>query len=140
MYYYYDVILLLTCGIAKLATDRLQTIFRSILLRRKKDSVCPLLEAKQARPLIWAQMLDGKRLIELPNKQVILVRLEFSKDERDIYTMVCSDTALYRSLTDTVYRLRASRRRCSTGTCVRELCSSEYTLDHRRRSRADLVP
>ena len=36
------------------------------------------------------QMLDGKRLIELPNKQVDLVRLEFSKEERDIYNMVRS--------------------------------------------------
>ncbi|KZT10363.1 uncharacterized protein LAESUDRAFT_755872 [Laetiporus sulphureus 93-53] len=54
-----------------LATARLQTIFVSMLLRRKKDS-----------------MLDGKRLIELPSKEVILTKLQFSLEERDIYKMV----------------------------------------------------
>ncbi|KAI0938712.1 hypothetical protein AcV5_000330 [Taiwanofungus camphoratus] len=54
-----------------LATTRLQAIFASMLLRRKKDS-----------------MLDGKRLIELSPKKVILVKLEFSLEERDIYKMV----------------------------------------------------
>jgi hypothetical protein len=34
-------------------------------------------------------MLDGKRLIELPDKEVSLVKLEFSQEERDIYKMVC---------------------------------------------------
>lgn len=33
-------------------------------------------------------LLDGKRLIELPKKTVDLVKLEFSQEERDIYTMV----------------------------------------------------
>ena len=32
--------------------------------------------------------MDGKRLIELPNKVVNLIRLEFTKEERDIYKMV----------------------------------------------------
>ncbi|GBE87557.1 hypothetical protein SCP_1102340 [Sparassis crispa] len=54
-----------------LATKRLQAIFASMLLRRKKDT-----------------MLDGKRLIELPSKEVNLVKLEFSLEERDIYKMV----------------------------------------------------
>ena len=31
---------------------------------------------------------DGKRLIELPKKKVDLVKLEFSQEEREIYTMV----------------------------------------------------
>ncbi|CCM00776.1 uncharacterized protein FIBRA_02818 [Fibroporia radiculosa] len=53
-----------------LATTRLQAIFSSMLLRRKKDS-----------------MLDGKRLIELPVKETILAKLEFSLEERDIYKM-----------------------------------------------------
>jgi SNF2 family DNA or RNA helicase len=43
------------------------------LLRRKKDT-----------------MLDGKRLIELPDRNVELVRLTFSDEEREIYKMVRS--------------------------------------------------
>ena len=56
---------------ANLATTRLQAIFATILLRRKKDS-----------------LLDGKRLIELPQKTVDLMKLEFSEEERVIYQMV----------------------------------------------------
>ena len=56
---------------AGLAVTRLQTIMNTFLLRRKKDS-----------------MLDGKKLIELPEKEVKLVKLEFSKEEREIYQMV----------------------------------------------------
>lgn len=33
-------------------------------------------------------MLDGKKLIELPEKEVKLIKLEFSKEEREIYQMV----------------------------------------------------
>lgn len=33
-------------------------------------------------------MLDGKRLIELPEKTVDLLKLEFSEEERAIYQMV----------------------------------------------------
>ncbi|KAI0790352.1 SNF2 family N-terminal domain-containing protein [Abortiporus biennis] len=54
-----------------LAATRLQSIFAVTLIRRKKDS-----------------MLDGKRLIELPHKQVDLVKLQFSPEEADIYKMV----------------------------------------------------
>ncbi|KAG8898279.1 hypothetical protein FRB99_007551 [Tulasnella sp. 403] len=54
-----------------LATRRLQAIFRSCLLRRKKDSE-----------------LDGRRLIELPKKTVNDTFLMFSKEERDIYNFV----------------------------------------------------
>lgn len=32
-------------------------------------------------------MLDGKRLIELPDKTVELVKLEFSEEERAVYQM-----------------------------------------------------
>lgn len=56
---------------ASLATNRLQAIFARCLLRRKKDS-----------------QLDGKRLIELPDKNVLLCKLDFTKDERDVYNMV----------------------------------------------------
>lgn len=55
----------------ELASKRLQAIFISIMLRRKKDS-----------------MLDGKKLIELPTKHVEMEKLEFSKEEREIYQMV----------------------------------------------------
>ncbi|KDQ60258.1 hypothetical protein JAAARDRAFT_205244 [Jaapia argillacea MUCL 33604] len=54
-----------------LATNKLQVVFASTLLRRKKDS-----------------MLDGKRLVELPEKDVQLCKLEFSEEERAIYKMV----------------------------------------------------
>jgi len=57
--------------IAALAVTRLQTIMQTFLLRRKKDS-----------------MLDGKKLIDLPEKNIKLIKLEFSEEERDIYQMV----------------------------------------------------
>jgi SNF2 family DNA or RNA helicase len=57
--------------LATLAVSRLQAVITSFLLRRMKNS-----------------MLDGKRLIELPEKTVSLVKLEFSEDEREIYKMV----------------------------------------------------
>ncbi|KAF4616900.1 hypothetical protein D9613_008762 [Agrocybe pediades] len=49
----------------------LQSVMNTFLLRRKKDS-----------------MLNGKKLVELPEKKIELVRLEFSQEERDIYAMV----------------------------------------------------
>ncbi|PFH46796.1 hypothetical protein AMATHDRAFT_7394 [Amanita thiersii Skay4041] len=55
----------------QLATERLQAVNALFLLRRMKDS-----------------KLDGKRLIELPEKKVSLVRLDFTTEERDIYRMV----------------------------------------------------
>ncbi|KAG7091955.1 hypothetical protein E1B28_008344 [Marasmius oreades] len=54
-----------------LAVVKLQKIFDTFLLRRKKDT-----------------MLDGKRLIELPARNVHLNRLIFSEEEREIYDMV----------------------------------------------------
>ncbi|KAG6879839.1 hypothetical protein C0992_010797 [Termitomyces sp. T32_za158] len=54
-----------------LAVSRLQTIITTFLLRRMKDTT-----------------MDGKRLIELPERKVSLVRLQFSKEERDVYKMV----------------------------------------------------
>ncbi|KAJ6590535.1 SNF2 superfamily protein [Mycena vulgaris] len=55
----------------QLAVTRLQAIFGIFMMRRMKTT-----------------MLHGKRLIELPEKTVELVSLEFSKEERDIYTQV----------------------------------------------------
>ena len=40
------------------------------------------------------KMLDGKRLIELPSKDIILQKLEFTKEEREIYQMVCHFTVI----------------------------------------------
>ncbi|KAF8589119.1 hypothetical protein K439DRAFT_1383733 [Ramaria rubella] len=54
-----------------LASSRLQVILNACLLRRKKDSV-----------------LDGKKLIELPPKDVVLRKLTFSQEERDIYNVI----------------------------------------------------
>ncbi|KJA26761.1 hypothetical protein HYPSUDRAFT_35906 [Hypholoma sublateritium FD-334 SS-4] len=53
------------------AVARLQKVMTLFLLRRKKDS-----------------QLDGKKLIELPPKEVVLLRLEFSEEEREIYYMI----------------------------------------------------
>lgn len=55
----------------KLATDRLQSIFKTTLLRRNKETV-----------------LDGKKLITLPPKTVELVNLEFCLEELEIYKAV----------------------------------------------------
>jgi SNF2 family DNA or RNA helicase len=54
-----------------LAVTRLQAIFGLFLMRRMKTT-----------------LLDGKRLIELPEKTVELVSLQFSQEERDIYNQV----------------------------------------------------
>ena len=64
-------ILTVNLYVADLAVQRLQAIFLTFMIRRMKDS-----------------MLDGKRLIELPEKNVELVRLEFTAEERDVYKMV----------------------------------------------------
>ena len=60
---------------AALAVTRLQTILNLFVLRRMKDT-----------------MLDGKRLIDLPEKETSLVRLEFTEEEREIYGMVSPST------------------------------------------------
>ena len=56
---------------AQLAVSRLQAIFRTCLLRRMKNT-----------------KLDGKPLIDLPEKVVELTRLIFSEEERSVYTQV----------------------------------------------------
>lgn len=47
--------------------SRAQAILRPILLRRTKNS-----------------MLEGKPILELPNKDIEIVKLDFSRDERDV--------------------------------------------------------
>ncbi|KAK0446072.1 SNF2 family N-terminal domain-containing protein [Desarmillaria tabescens] len=54
-----------------LAVTRLQTILNMFVLRRMKNT-----------------MLDGKRLIDLPEKETALTKLEFTVEEREIYKMV----------------------------------------------------
>ncbi|KAF7323759.1 SNF2 superfamily protein [Mycena kentingensis (nom. inval.)] len=53
------------------AASRLQTVFNLCLLRRLKTTE-----------------LDGKRLIELPEKKLEVVSLQFSDEEREIYTQL----------------------------------------------------
>ncbi|KAL1744579.1 SNF2 family N-terminal domain-containing protein [Schizophyllum fasciatum] len=55
----------------QVAVIRLQAIFRTCLLRRMKNT-----------------KLDGKPLIDLPEKIVELTRLVFSEEERSVYTQV----------------------------------------------------
>lgn len=43
-------------------------------------------------------MLDGKRLIELPDKTISLIKLEFSEEEREIYKMVTPITPITRKM------------------------------------------
>ena len=47
--------------------------------------------------------LDGKRLIELPEKKVGLVQLEFSPEERDIYRMVIFMLKVDQEVTDDLW-------------------------------------
>ncbi|KAK0204021.1 SNF2 family N-terminal domain-containing protein [Desarmillaria ectypa] len=54
-----------------LAVTRLQSILNMFVLRRMKNT-----------------MLDGKRLIDLPEKETTLTKLEFTIEEREIYRMV----------------------------------------------------
>lgn len=86
---------------------RLQKVMTMFLLRRKKDS-----------------QLDGKNLIELPSKEVVLLRLEFSEEEREIYSMVTwllSFLMSVRNLT-MLYRLKLGVRLNSTDIFVLGLC------------------
>lgn len=53
---------------SSLVTKRLHAILRAILLRRTKDYV-----------------LDGKKILELPPRQVIVDESVFNKDEQDFY-------------------------------------------------------
>ncbi|SJL12855.1 uncharacterized protein ARMOST_16287 [Armillaria ostoyae] len=54
-----------------LAVTRLQLILNLFVLRRMKNT-----------------MLDGKRLIDLPEKETALTKLELTEEEREIYSMV----------------------------------------------------
>ncbi|TYJ54749.1 hypothetical protein B9479_004597 [Cryptococcus floricola] len=55
----------------KLATKRIQTILKGCMIRRHKDT-----------------LLNGKRLLELPTKTTTVCHLNFSDEERQIYTAV----------------------------------------------------
>ena len=60
---------------AALAVTRLQLILNLFVLRRMKNT-----------------MLDGKYLIDLPEKETALSKLEFTEEEREIYKMVSRST------------------------------------------------
>ncbi|KAF7289976.1 SNF2 superfamily protein [Mycena indigotica] len=62
----------------QLAVTRLQTVLNLFLLRRMKTS-----------------MLDGQKLIELPEKTIDLVSLDFSPEERELYTQECFPICLF---------------------------------------------
>ncbi|KAL5498669.1 hypothetical protein ACEPAH_2024 [Sanghuangporus vaninii] len=68
---FYDHIIRMSKKCPDLCSKRLQAIFATCLLRRRKDS-----------------MLDGKRLVELPPKDVQLVKLDFTPEEQEIYHAV----------------------------------------------------
>ena len=57
--------------IASLAVTRLQAIMSTYQIRRTKEST-----------------LDGKKLVDLPEKKIGMTALEFTKEEADIYKMV----------------------------------------------------
>ena len=70
-------LILINSHTASLASNRLQAIFKAMLLRRKKDT-----------------KLEGKPLIQLPSKEVSIHRLEFTEEEREIYSMVLFNSYL----------------------------------------------
>ncbi|KAJ2912392.1 hypothetical protein MD484_g8028, partial [Candolleomyces efflorescens] len=55
----------------RLAVTRLQAVMSTYQIRRTKES-----------------MLDGKKLVDLPEKKIEMTALEFTKEEADIYKMV----------------------------------------------------
>ncbi|KAG1726392.1 P-loop containing nucleoside triphosphate hydrolase protein [Suillus lakei] len=98
----------------ELASKRLQAIFISIMLRRKKDS-----------------MLDGKRLIELPTKHVEMEKLEFSKEELEIYQMVeaRSQARFNRFLRAVLVMLLRLRQVCSHPALIQETSEALVAAD-----------
>lgn len=93
--------------LANVATTRLQAILATCLLRRKKDTE-----------------LDGKRLIDLPLKDVHLRKLDFSPEEREIYNMVslqCLCHILLMLMQLSVLRSRLAVSKFSIGTFALEL-------------------
>jgi SNF2 family DNA or RNA helicase len=59
--------------LATLAVKKIQEILSFVMLRRLKSTI-----------------IDGEPLLQLPEKKVVLTRLEFSQEERQIYDMVCN--------------------------------------------------
>ena len=115
-------------SIASLATKRLQAIFANVLLRRKKDTVGKYLPPlKNFLSPSREQKLNGVPLIALPDKDVRLVKLEFTKEERDIYNMVSTDQILHSTHSEYIHPIRWSQnpKRFSTVSCGREQFSSE---------------
>jgi SNF2 family DNA or RNA helicase len=63
-------------------------------------------------------MLDGKRLIELPDKTISLVKLEFSEEEREIYKMVTKTIPFFVNCADSVDRLKPELKQTLTAISV----------------------
>ncbi|KAF5325961.1 hypothetical protein D9611_000760 [Ephemerocybe angulata] len=62
---------------APLAGQRAQVILKPLLLRRTKNS-----------------MLEGKPILELPPKEIELVKLQFSREERELYDHIEKNTTI----------------------------------------------
>ncbi|KAJ6486844.1 SNF2 superfamily protein [Mycena sanguinolenta] len=104
----------------QLAVTRLQTILNLFLMRRMKTT-----------------LLDGKRLIELPEKTVDLVSLDFSPEERDIYNQVetaqqakfnkfLREGSVLRNYHSVLVLLLRLRQLCSHPALIQENASSHW--------------
>ncbi len=71
-------------------------------------------------------MLAGKRLIELPDKTIDLVKLDFTKEERDIYKMVRFHSRLYLKMLTNCCRLKPQVKQHSIDTFALGRCSSKF--------------
>ncbi|KAJ7696132.1 SNF2 superfamily protein [Mycena olivaceomarginata] len=96
----------------QLAVTRLQAILNLFLMRRMKTT-----------------LLDGKRLIELPEKTVELVTLMFSQEERDIYNQASNlnniterllNVSLLKNYASVLVLLLRLRQLCSHPALIQE--------------------
>lgn len=55
----------------RLAAKRVQAVLRKVMLRRTKEST-----------------INGKRILQLPPKTIEMVELDFTPEEREIYTSI----------------------------------------------------
>ncbi|KAL5520694.1 hypothetical protein ACEPAF_2696 [Sanghuangporus sanghuang] len=101
------------------AMKRLQVVLKAIMLRRKKDS-----------------MLNGKQLLELPDRNVHVVHCTFDADEREFYESIASKVELTlnkfrqsgdiaRNYTSVLVLLLRLRQACNHPS----LLSKEFSLD-----------
>ncbi|KAJ7161127.1 SNF2 family N-terminal domain-containing protein [Mycena filopes] len=102
-----------------LAVKKLQEILDVFLLRRLKSTV-----------------VDGKPLLQLPEKKVIIVKLDFSRDEREIYNalqfraqnrfhQLLSNDTVYKKITQVFTLLLRLRQVCSHPALVRSYVADQ---------------